>query len=111
MQGFIIWSIINPALYSGKTKGKCLSEQQELASSLHTSDYYFSCFHYIHQNPLKAALVSKLEDWNFSSFKEYAGLRNGTLINKSLAEQYCSYKRETFLKESYEIIDDAFWLE
>ncbi|MBN1252012.1 MAG: transposase, partial [Bacteroidales bacterium] len=43
------------------------------------------CFNYIHQNPVKANLVKKQTDWEFSSAKDYAGLRNGSLINKEIA--------------------------
>lgn len=46
------------------------------------------CFHYIHQNPVKAGLVKNEADWEFSSAKDYAGLRNGTLVNKEVAEDY-----------------------
>jgi len=34
-----------------------------------TDEYPFICFNYIHQNPMKAGLVKKMEDWEFSSFK------------------------------------------
>ena len=46
-------------------------------------DYY--CFHYIHNNPVSAGLVSKKEDWEFSSYQDYIGIRNGSLTNKDLA--------------------------
>jgi len=36
------------------------------------------CFHYLHQNPVKAGLVKKATDWHYSSAKEYANLRNGS---------------------------------
>ena len=32
--------------------------------------------HYIHQNPWKSGLVTKIEDWIFSSFNDFAGFRN-----------------------------------
>jgi len=44
-----------------------------------------TCFHYIHQNPWKAGLVSKMENWKYSSFSDFAGFRDGTLCNKQLA--------------------------
>lgn len=31
----------------------------------------FSCFHYIHQNPIRAMLVERPEQWPYSSFNEY----------------------------------------
>ncbi|MCL5994820.1 MAG: transposase [Chloroflexi bacterium] len=34
---------------------------------------------YIHLNPLKAGLVAKAENWEFSSYRDYLGMRNGTL--------------------------------
>ena len=43
-------------------------------------DYY--CFHYIHNNPINSGIVNKNEEWEFSSYQDYLGLRNGTLINK-----------------------------
>ena len=34
---------------------------------------------YIHLNPLVAGLVSRAEDWEFSSYPEFLGVREGTL--------------------------------
>jgi REP element-mobilizing transposase RayT len=34
---------------------------------------------YIHLNPVTAGFVEKPEDWEFSSYREYVGLRRGTL--------------------------------
>ncbi len=63
------------SLFQSKTKAKNLSNP----------DYAFTCFHYIHQNPLSAGLVNLMEEWEFSSYKDYAGLRDGTLCKKVLA--------------------------
>ncbi len=48
------------------------------------------CFNYIHQNPVKARLVKKETDWEFSSARDYAALREGELINKKVAGEYLS---------------------
>ncbi|MEQ9301016.1 MAG: hypothetical protein RIF33_20750 [Cyclobacteriaceae bacterium] len=61
------------SLFRQKTKFKHLGSDNE--------NYPFICFNYIHQNPLSAGLVQKLEDWEFSSFRDYAGLRAGTLCD------------------------------
>jgi putative transposase len=45
------------------------------------------CFQYIHNNPVKAGLVNRAEEWQYSSALDYAELRNGTLCNKMLAKQ------------------------
>jgi putative transposase len=49
--------------------------------------YPFTCFHYIHQNPVKSNLVNEMEDWEFSSYRDYSGHRNGSLCNKVLANE------------------------
>ena len=61
-------------------------------------DYY--CFHYIHNNPVDANLVIKNEDWEFSSYRDYLGLRNGSLINKTLALKIISLEDHLFEKQS-----------
>ena len=43
------------------------------------TDYFLNLSRYIHLNPVKAELVLKPEEWEFSSYLEYAGLRGGTL--------------------------------
>ena len=48
-------------------------------------------FNYIHQNPVRAKLVEKEEDWEFSSAIDYFGKRNGKLINKKIAEEYVEF--------------------
>ncbi len=97
------------SLFRQKTKIKCLSDIIISPGSIQAyQDYYFNCFHYIHQNTYKAGIVKFLEEWQYSSFKDYALLRNGTLCNKKMAKKFCSYDPETFVKTSYEIISDEF---
>lgn len=50
-------------------------------------EYLNICFNYIHNNPVKAQLVRHATDWEFSSAQDYAGLRNGTLIQKQKARE------------------------
>jgi len=45
------------------------------------------CFNYIHRNPVKAGLVKKATDWEFSSARDYGGLLDGMLVNKKLAKE------------------------
>ena len=46
------------------------------------------CFNYIHNNPVKAKLVKRNTDWEFSSARDFAGLREGSLVNISMASGY-----------------------
>ncbi len=60
--------------------------------------------HYIHQNPWKAKLVMKMEDWIYSSFKDFIVQRNGTLCNLKVAEGLLGIQKKEFYKESYESV-------
>lgn len=68
--------------------------------------YDLLCFHYIHQNPFRANLVTKMEDWEYSSFRDYCGIRNGTLCNQELAIKLLGINKDTFYEDSYKLIDD-----
>jgi putative transposase len=94
------------SLFRQKTKSKCLSDTINSSRNILETNACFNCFHYIHQNPLRANLVSRLEDWEFSSYKDYAGLRKGTLCNKIIAKDYCWYDSDNFEQQSYKIITE-----
>ncbi len=70
-------------LIQQNTKSKCVTE----VSNMNGQGYATTCFHYIHQNPLMAGFVNKIEDWHYSSYRDYAGLRKGTLCNQQLAKE------------------------
>jgi putative transposase len=84
------------SLFQQNTKAKPLSESRL---------YDHNCFDYIHQNPIKANLVKKMEDWPYSSFRDYCGFTNKTLCNKQLAIQLLGLNMETFYKDSYRMIN------
>jgi hypothetical protein len=60
------------SLFQQHTKTKLIEDQNNLLTVIS----------YIHQNPVRKNLVNDLEDWEFSSFRDYLGLRKGTLVNK-----------------------------
>ncbi|MGM0622302.1 MAG: transposase, partial [Bacteroidota bacterium] len=74
--------------------------------SANQPDYATACFLYIHQNPVIAGLVSKLEDWEFSSFRDYAGMRNGKLVKKELAFEFIELEPEGFLEQSQLFVEE-----
>lgn len=61
---------------------------------------------YIHQNPKVAGLVEKAEEYSWSSYKDYIGLRNGTLCERDfilgMFKDANDYK--LFVEDSYEKI-------
>lgn len=89
---------IRGSLFQQKAKAKLLEDDHQL----------FVCFHYIHQNPLKAGLVSKLEEWHYSSYPDYAKIRAGTLANQSLARNHITIpdNSKRFITESYAVMVD-----
>lgn len=69
--------------------------------------YDFYCSFYIHQNPVNAGLVGRIEDWEFSSYTDYIGLRNGTLVNKKLGLEILNLKPEDVARLSGCFIDES----
>ena len=41
------------------------------AKLIEKDDYLLTITAYIHQNPVRAGLVKKLEEWEYSSYREY----------------------------------------
>ncbi len=75
-------------------------QKKTKAKSLGTNiSYLGACLRYIHQNPCKAKLADKFEDWEFSSFRDYAGLRNDSLCNITTCFELLSFEDK---KEFYE---------
>ncbi len=83
------------SLFQQNSKAKCLS------GDVNSEGYPQICFNYIHQNPLRAELVDKIEDWEYSSFKDYAGFRKGTLCSQQLTAELLGLPRDP--KELYEL--------
>lgn len=49
------------------------------AKHVESDDCLMHLSRYIHLNPVMAGLVEWAQDWTFSSYREYVGLRHGTL--------------------------------
>ena len=79
-------------LFQKKTKAKCLTDSSER----NTNHYLVTCVHYIHNNAYAANLVNSPFQWEFSSLKDYAGLRNGTLRNKELLFELSGLTNQDF---------------
>ncbi len=92
------------SLFREETKAECVNCPNGLTPSFITKngiteltvnnpekEYPQTLFNYIHQNPVKANIVSKATDYEYSSAKDYANLRNGKLINKQIAKEYLIY--------------------
>jgi putative transposase len=57
---------------------------------------------------MKAGLVSKMEDWEYSSLKDYLGLRKDTLCNLNLAKERLNINFNNLLEEAYQVVNFEF---
>jgi putative transposase len=60
------------------------------AIHIDSDEYALSLSHYIHLNPVKAKLVKSPEQWPFSSYLDYIGMRQGALPDKEFLYSYFS---------------------
>ncbi|HEY5533931.1 MAG TPA: hypothetical protein VIL99_03165 [Ignavibacteria bacterium] len=91
------------SLFQQKFKSKLISN---VGKHYKEGFYDLNCFYYIHQNPLISGLVKKMEDWEFSSFRDYIWIRKDSLVNKELAYKILNLPgKDDFYKVSYESID------
>lgn len=51
------------------------------ARHVHNENYLRHLCRYIHANPIKDGLVEHLEQWPYSNYHEWVGLRSGTLVD------------------------------
>ena len=58
---------------------------------------------YIHLNPIKANLVTSLDQWPFSNYLEFIGKRNGKLWDRKFFEEYIQFPSEykEYIKSRY----------
>lgn len=88
-------------LFRPQTKANCLSladkitkawfkEQGGTTINMQQAEHQYPniCFNYINLNPVKDNLVKNGEDWEFSSYSDIVGLRNGTLINRARIKEF-----------------------
>ncbi len=83
------------SLFRQQTEAICLTKSLEIARNWYVKNgvimintntpekqYPNVCYNYILFNPLKAGIVKRNEDWEFSSYSDVMGLRNGKLISR-----------------------------
>lgn len=68
-----------------------------------SDEYFLTVLRYIHQNPLKARLCDKLEDYQYSSYRDYIYKRND-LLDYSFA--YDILGKTDFIKFNRELVDE-----
>jgi REP element-mobilizing transposase RayT len=93
------------SLFQQNTKIKeLLNENLEI--DYRDDNYPLTCFHYIHQNPIKSGIVGRMEDWEMSSFQEYVEIRENQLVSIIMARNLLDIPDdpELFVTESYRVL-------
>ncbi|VAW31914.1 hypothetical protein MNBD_CHLOROFLEXI01-3643 [hydrothermal vent metagenome] len=65
-------------LFEGRFKHKLVDRDE----------YLIHLCRYIHANPVKAGLVTRLEDWPYSNYPEWIGERPGKLVDHDFVDAY-----------------------
>lgn len=65
-------------VFQGKLQHKLITKEK----------YLIHLCRYIHYNPVKANLVERIENWEFSNYPEWINIRKGSLFNKELRDEY-----------------------
>ncbi|HUW04747.1 MAG TPA: hypothetical protein VMW01_00660 [Williamwhitmania sp.] len=89
------------ALFREETKAICLTKNDKLSAAWFTSlgvtnlnvdspesQYPNQCFRYILSNPLRAGLVKSAIDWEFSSYLDFVGQRDGQMISSARIKEF-----------------------
>jgi len=63
-------------LFEGRAKSKLIFE----------NEYFFQLTRYIHLYPVRARLVTRPEEWIFSNYREFIGMRKGLLFDAEFLE-------------------------
>jgi REP element-mobilizing transposase RayT len=78
-----------------------LFERRYQAKHVDSDNYLRHLCRYIHTNPVKDGLVAYLEEWPYSNYPEWLGLRDGTLVDRQFIADFFGsgedYKK--FVKE------------
>jgi len=92
------------SLFRCETKAVCLTDIKGISPNWITEmgvtqfvidipekEYPNVCFNYILKNPVKDGLVKSAKDWEFSSYLDFIGIRNGKLINRDRIQEFGLY--------------------
>jgi len=83
-----------------------LFQGQFQAVHVDRNEYLLHLSRYFHLNPVEAGLVKCPEDWEFSSYRDYIGLRKGTLPTPDIIlSQFATPKAYREFVESYQPSD------
>ena len=65
-----------------------LFEDRYQAIAVDSEAYLLHLCRYIHANPVRHGLASQLEEWPYSNYPEWLGLRDGTLVDRAFVQAH-----------------------
>ena len=74
-----------------------LLQNRYKSEKVEDDSYFLTVLRYIHQNPLKAGLVSNLDNYEWSSYKYYASTTKNKFVTVKKAKEY--FKNQSGLLE------------
>lgn len=84
-----------------------LFQQNAKSKLLATRNDILTCLNYIHNNPLKANLTSKTNDWKFSSLNEYLTTGDSGICNKKLLFELADVDHKYDFANQYKGLNEA----
>jgi REP element-mobilizing transposase RayT len=89
-----------------------LFQQHSKSKYVDDEEYLATLVTYIHQNPLRANLVKRPEDWLYSSYQDYIDLRKGTLPKKEIILDHFPSVEEfkKFSEVLIEHVREKYWV-
>ncbi len=79
-----------------------LFQPHSKAKEIEDEQYLLNLISYIHQNPVRSRLVTKAEEWKYSSYQDLIGIRDGNLADRAFIRQY--FKTPGEFKKYSEVI-------
>ena len=83
------------SLFQQHTKAKLIASERHLISAVM----------YVHQNPLRAGLVRHLQDWEYSSYREYLGHHRLMQVRTDVILEMCGGVKG-FIEASQVMVDE-----
>lgn len=91
-----------------KQEGRTGSLFQQKTKAVHVNGnghHPYIAFHYIHQNPLKAGKVKRMEDWEYSSFQDYINMERTSICSREKAVELIDLNLKELYQESYQVMN------
>ena len=84
----VLFNAYAQAVNKQQTRSGSLFEGRFQHRRIDREEYLTHLCRYVHLNPVKARLVQRPEDWPYSNYQDWIGLRAGTLMNRLFIQDH-----------------------